>query len=268
MRRRRTREEIEQLEAQIYEALQEDHPQSLRHVFYLMTNPRLPEPVDKTEHGYKQVQARLAKMRRDGVVPYGWIVDATRRGYHVTTYADAGEFIAAYAEVYRAQLWEDAPVHVEVWTESRSIAGVVESDCEELAVSLYPAGGFASITLTYEAARNILQCAPGKDAHVLYIGDYDPAGVLIDRSIEVELANHGCARDDATHRHQRGADCPVRLANEAAQEHGAPSPRHRAHGGGRGDAGGPAAAHAARQDRVIPTSGRPCRRQGGRGIRA
>ena len=41
------------------------------------------------------------------------------------------------------------------------------------------------------ALRNILQCAPGKDVHVLYIGDYDPAGVLIDRSIEVELANHG-----------------------------------------------------------------------------
>ena len=34
----------------------------------------------------------------------------------------------------------------------RSIAGVIVDLCEELAVSLYPAGGFTSITFAYEAA--------------------------------------------------------------------------------------------------------------------
>ena len=63
--------------------------------------------------------------------------------------------------------------------------------CEELAVSLYPAGGFSSITFAYEAADFIRsEIEDGKSAHVIYIGDYDPAGVLIDRSIESELRRH------------------------------------------------------------------------------
>jgi urate oxidase len=46
-RRRRTKQQIEQLQKQIYEVLYQDHPQSVRHIFYRMTNPRLLEPVEK-----------------------------------------------------------------------------------------------------------------------------------------------------------------------------------------------------------------------------
>ncbi len=63
MRKRRTKEQVDQLERQIYDALVQDHPQSVRHVFYLMTNPRLAEPVEKSDQGYKQVQKRMADMR-------------------------------------------------------------------------------------------------------------------------------------------------------------------------------------------------------------
>ena len=58
-------------------------------------------------------------------------------------------------------------------------------------MSLYPAGGFASLTLLYDAAQYIEQRASDKEsAVVLYVGDYDPAGVLIDQSIEEELREH------------------------------------------------------------------------------
>src|SRR5262249_3895542 len=42
-RRRRTKAQVVQLDAQIIEVLAEDHPQSCRHVYYRMTDPRLPE---------------------------------------------------------------------------------------------------------------------------------------------------------------------------------------------------------------------------------
>ena len=70
-RRRRTRTEIEQLDRQILDVLAEDHPQSVRHVFYRMTNPRLAEPVEKSDKGYRHVQDRVVKLRRSGVLPYG-----------------------------------------------------------------------------------------------------------------------------------------------------------------------------------------------------
>jgi hypothetical protein len=154
-RQRRTKGAVQQLERQILAVLEEDHPQSVRHVFYRMTNPRLPAPVHKTDRGYRAVQSRLKLMRRAGTVPYGWISDTTRRGYHTATYANGADFLRNHIGAYRADLWSDADAYVEVWCESRSIAGVIVALCEELAVSLYPAGGFSSITFAYEAAEFI-----------------------------------------------------------------------------------------------------------------
>lgn len=190
-RRRRTGDEIEQLDQQIIDVLREDHPQSVRHVFYRMTDPRLPEPVEKSDRGYRHVQDRVKKLRRDGRVPYGWIADATRRGYHTSTYSGAAEFLRSMSWLYRGDLWAQSDKYVEVWCESRSIAGVIQDTCRELAVSLYPCGGFSSITLAYEAAQEIKrQTDDGKTCIIYYIGDYDPAGVLIDQSLEKELREH------------------------------------------------------------------------------
>ncbi|MGC4025329.1 MAG: hypothetical protein QM744_09370 [Mesorhizobium sp.] len=126
-----------------------------------MTDPRLPEPVEKTERGYRHVQDRIKKLRRSGRLPYGWITDATRRGYHTPTYRDEADFLRSMKGYYRADLWQQSDFYCEVWTESRSIAGVVEADCHELAVSLYPAGGFSSITLAYQSAETINHYAAG-----------------------------------------------------------------------------------------------------------
>ena len=189
-RQRRTKAEVEQLDRQIIGVLREDHPQSVRHVFYRMTDPSLAEPVEKSDRGYRHVLHRAKELRRSGAIPYGWISDSTRRGYFVDTFRDAGEFLSSIKGLYRGDLWRDADTLVEVWVESRSIAGIVQRDCKELAVSLYPCGGFSSITLAYEAAEDINAEHQGRAVRVLYIGDHDPAGVLIDVALERELRTH------------------------------------------------------------------------------
>lgn len=189
-RRRRTKAQVEQLNKQIVDVLRADHPQSIRHVFYRMTDPRLLEPVEKTDAGYEQVQARLVKLRRDGVIPYNWIADMSRRGYFVDTFSGAGDFVRRMRGLYRSDLWAGADHYVEVWVESRSIASVIQLDCEELAVSLYPCAGFASISFVHDAAAEINSRDDGRPVTVFYIGDYDPAGVLIDVSLEAELRRH------------------------------------------------------------------------------
>lgn len=191
-RERRTKAQIEQLDQQILDVLSEDHPQSVRHVFYRMTDPRLPEPVEKSERGYRHVQHRVKELRRNGRIPYNFITDATRRGFHVNTFSGAADFIRRMSGLYRADLWQEAACYVEVWTESRSIAGIIEDDCDELAVSLYPCGGFSSITLAFEAAEEITRICERTHQHpvILFIGDYDPAGVLIDKSLQAELQRH------------------------------------------------------------------------------
>ncbi|PDT24453.1 hypothetical protein [Rhizobium hidalgonense] len=189
-RERRTRASIDQLDKQILEVLLEDHPQSVRHVFYRMTNPRLPESVEKSDRGYRHVQDRMVKLRRSGRLPFNWVTDATRRGYHTQTFRGSEDFLRRMKGLYRADLWRLSDYYCEVWVESRSIAGVIEGDCRELAVSLYPAGGFSSITLAYEAADAINAWCEGKPVVIYYIGDFDPAGVLIDQALERELRQH------------------------------------------------------------------------------
>ena len=50
-RQRRTKAQVEQLENPTVKVLAFDYPQSVRHGFYRMTDPRLPEPVAKTDKG-------------------------------------------------------------------------------------------------------------------------------------------------------------------------------------------------------------------------
>ena len=189
-RERRSKDRLEQLDAQIIAVLKADHPQSVRHVFYRMTDPRLPEPVDKSDRGYRHVQDRCVKLRRSGRIPYHWIADMSRRGYFTNTFAGAGDFIRRMGHLYRADLWRDAEYRCEVWAESRSIASVLTDQCEELAVSLYPCGGFASLSFAHAAAEEHNGDGDTRPLIVLYVGDYDPAGVLIDRALERELRTH------------------------------------------------------------------------------
>ncbi len=188
IKRRRTKAEIGQLEQQILDVLAA-YKQSVRHVFYRMTETSLPVFVEKTDGGYRQVQHLTMKLRRNGRLPYGLLTDSSRRGYYVNTYHGAADFIRRTKQLYRADLWQSADYYCEVWVESRSIAGVIEEHCEELAVSLFPAGGFSSVTFIYESAMAINETVQ-KPVVVFYIGDYDPAGVLIDLSIERELRRH------------------------------------------------------------------------------
>jgi len=191
-RTRRTKAQVEVLDQQIVDVLEEDHPQSVRHVFYRMTDPRLAEPVEKSDRGYRHVQHRLKELRRAGRVPYSWVSDSTRTGFHVDTFGSAADFIRQTARWYRQDLWRDSDHYVEVWTESRSIAGTLLDTCQDLAVSLYPCGGFPSMSQAYQAADFINHAAEhsGKRPVVLYVGDYDPAGVLIDQTLETELRKH------------------------------------------------------------------------------
>lgn len=183
--------DIEQLETQIWEVLSMDSPQSVRHVFYRMTDPRLAVPVAKTEGGYIQVQRRILEMRKAGEIPYQWIVDPSRRAQHTATFSGAQDFLEQAARWYRADPWGDADVYCQIWTESLSLGSVIEDDCRAFGASLYASQGFPSATFVFEAAQDLIRYFDYRGrAAVLYVGDYDPAGVLIDEKIEDGLRDH------------------------------------------------------------------------------
>ena len=182
-KQRRTQEEMDTLRAAILAVAQADRPVSVRHIFYRMVTQNL---VEKSDRGYQQLQKGTVDMRDAGALPYSWIEDSSRRAYMNTGYAGVGSFAEVAASIYRRNYWESTDTLVEVWCESRSLAGVLGQVCREYVVPLFPSGGFASLSFLYQAAAHI-QEAGRANAVILYVGDYDQAGVLIDKAIESRL---------------------------------------------------------------------------------
>ncbi len=189
-RPRSTKAELQLLDEGIIQVVRKHRPCSVRQTFYQMTDPRLPAFVEKSDKGYRRVQERCLLLRRSGRIKYRWIADMSRRAYRTDVFENASDFVERMSSLYRADLWRDADVICEVWVESRSIASSIIGLCDRYAVNLYPCGGFSSVSFVYTAAEELNASNQGKPLVILFIGDYDPAGVLIDVALQRELRHH------------------------------------------------------------------------------
>lgn len=181
-RRRRTKAELAALDEQIVEILVEEHPATLRNVFYRMV---VRGAVPKTDPGYDVVQRQLLKLRRAGTVPYDWVTDGTRIRRQPTTWSSLEAALERTARTYRRALWDRTLEVVEVWCESDSLAGVLHPVTHTLDVPLMAARGFASESFLWQAAEEYR--ADGRPVVVYYFGDWDPSGVVIGTKVESKL---------------------------------------------------------------------------------
>ena len=199
------------------------HPQTVRQVYYRLVSRG---QVPKTEKGYEKVIQRLGWLRKQRVLPFSWIVDPGR-GYNMPyNYKNPGDLLQRYAHAYSTTPWYDQPGRDATWedeyiwgsevrdkqmhlypvvaVESRSLASIVEPTCRRWSVPLYPLGGQPSITLLYELSESYhrhlewpdrLPMPPDIDDRqlscygMLYIGDYDPAGLSIEETMQTHLFN-------------------------------------------------------------------------------
>src|SRR4051812_3288793 len=74
-RGRASKAEIQGRRQALYDIVDEQKPMTVRQVFYQATVRGI---VEKAESGYDKVQRDLVEMRRDGMLPYGWLADNTR----------------------------------------------------------------------------------------------------------------------------------------------------------------------------------------------
>lgn len=181
-RTRRTKVEILKIQEAMVAVLRDDRPQSVRHLYYRLVAHGF---VEKTETGYRTVQAQCLKMRQAGRLPWSWVSDGTRWRRQLQTYDSAAEAVRHVAQTYRRDLWRRTPVYVEVWCESDSMAGVIVEETEQYGVSLMVSRGFASASYLYQAAQEIKE--QGRPAYLYYVGDWDPSGKMIPEKIEAAL---------------------------------------------------------------------------------
>ena len=180
---RRTKADIDRVEAAIHATLLTDHPQTLRGLFYQLVSQGV---VPKTEAAYKGLVGRLAvRMRRAGDLPYDWLADNTRWMRKPPTHSSLEAFLRRTAATYRRAVWDDMPAYVEIWLEKDALAGVLYDVTEPWDVALMVTRGYPSLSFLFEAAEALK--ADGKPVYLYYFGDFDPSGVDISRRVEAEL---------------------------------------------------------------------------------
>jgi hypothetical protein len=171
-RRRRTNAELSAIDEAIVEAVRDEHPVSLRGVYYRVVSAGA---VEKTENGYRLVGRQLLKLRRANVVPYTWITDGTRWVIRPDSWSDVDQMLKDAAASYRKALWHDQDVLVHVFVEKDAISGVVSPVTDRWDVPLGVLRGYASESFAYSMAQEIL--AADKTVYVYQLGDHDPSGV-------------------------------------------------------------------------------------------
>lgn len=181
---RRTKSEIEAICDAIYEVIEEDHPTTNRHVFYVLANNY--KLVEKKESEYKGTICRLlTKMRKDGRLPYDWLSDNTRWRMKPTSHGSLFSALYDTRRSYRRALWNDQDAYVEVWTEKDAIAGILYEVTAEWDVPLMTARGYASRSFLYSVAEDLKQI--NKPSYLYYFGDHDPSGKDARRFVEATI---------------------------------------------------------------------------------
>ena len=181
-RSRRTTAELDQLHAAILTVCEEDHPLSVRGVFYRVMSAGA---VEKTEKAYAAIQREVLKLRRSGDLPYEWIADGTRWHIKPRSWSSKDEALHHTAVSYRQALWHDQDVYVEVWSEKEAISSIVSPITSHWDVPLMIARGFASESFLWSTANTIR--SQDKPTVVYQLGDHDPSGVAAWEHVQTKL---------------------------------------------------------------------------------
>jgi hypothetical protein len=181
-RQRATKAEVEARREALLDIIDDGKPMTVRQVFYQATVRGI---VEKVESNYGKVQVDLAKMRRNGSLPYDWLADNTRWQRKPRSYNGVEQALQETAKFYRKNLWADADSYVEIWLEKDALAGVLLPVTAIYDVPLMVARGYASLSFLYNAAEAINELIV--PAYIYHLGDFDPSGVNAAEKIEETL---------------------------------------------------------------------------------
>lgn len=176
---------MEEFRAQLYEIVDANRPCSVRQVYYVGIGWLWHKDVGGGRTSYDDVTRNLGVMRESGELPWGWLVDSGRRVRIDTMFDSMTDALDRTHELYRRNLWASQPRRVEVWAESDSTSMLVEDVTRRLGVGLYSCKGQAGKEFCHAAAMTYMDI--GKPVEILYLGDWDPSGLAISRSLENRL---------------------------------------------------------------------------------
>lgn len=178
----------EELVIKVNEILSEyDTSLTLRQIYYRLVSIGLMN----AQKVYKNLSDKLARARENGLIPWSRIIDTKRHLEVRNQWIDVADFYGWVKDAYARDLQQSQPRHIEVWCEK---AVAIQHIMDKYGISLLAGGGYRSASALYEAAKRFKRV--GKPITVLYLGDFDPSGLDIERDIEEKLLDiFGIATD-------------------------------------------------------------------------
>ncbi len=164
--------------------------QTNRHYYYKLLGYKavvLTSHENSANNAYHFVCRILGKARESDTLPWEAVIDATRqfRSYlkqYLGEYASEKMRSALYLDAWRGQQ------QLEIYVEKEAMATLVNGFVRHLRIPVNVNKGYSSITALKAAAERY---GNGKGWTLLYIGDFDPSGLDIDRSMREVLRKYG-----------------------------------------------------------------------------
>jgi len=161
---------------------------TVRQAFYALTVRGV---VAKTEAGYRQVQRQVLLMRRESLLPWGFVADGTRWQRKPASYDNVNDVLDQVARTYRRNLWMSQDVRAEVWLEKDALASIVTKATEPWDVALMVSRGQASDTFCYSAAQEALTAARyGITTYIFALYDSDRSGRVAAEKVREKLQRY------------------------------------------------------------------------------
>lgn len=214
-RTRRTKVEMTTFRKALYTIVETNKPCSVRQVYYVGAGRLWEKDQGQSRSSYNDVVRNLGVMRESGELPWGWLVDTGRYVRIDKMYESVEDALNRMQEHYRRNLWATQPRRVEVWAESDSTSMLVEDVTRKLGVGLFSCKGQAGKEFAYSSAQEYLKIK--KPVTILYLGDWDPSGLAIPRSLEERLNRYSNGAVDITF--QRLAVTPEQIREYDLQTH-------------------------------------------------
>ena len=177
-KKRMTNSELNHLRSEIISLCKNHQPLSVRQLFYLLVTRGY---IEKTEKAYKQVIRLSGELRTSGELPFRWIRDDSRRRMGMSLHKSAADALRDASEHFAYDFQIMQPIRLEVWCEKETLSGVLWPTCAKYRIDLLPCKGMPSLTYRHEAA--MAANLDGRPFNVIYVGDSDPTGEMIDPTI-------------------------------------------------------------------------------------
>jgi len=159
-------------------------PVTVRQMYYQLLSYGYP----KNEAFYGRVQRQLLDMRQEGVLPFDFIIDNSRRRIKYQSFTNGSQALERWMHLYRQDVWDSLNTYCEVWLEKKALQSIFEV-CYEYDVPLCISSGFSSESFIWEGVKAIKSV--NKPTVIFYFSDYDPSGIALSDTVNSKLSRFG-----------------------------------------------------------------------------